>query len=502
MIITSFFCYFIINISYLIIWTIYYLLTNFNELILNIFTNINIYGIYSNKLFINKLLLRLFFVIIIIIFYTNWYIESETNNNIFGFIIKLFFLFITILLITNNIIILLMRWEIIRFISFMLISWWYSRWEANSRALAAVMYNRLRDMLIIVNLYVIINYNININNLMLILLLLSVINKSSLIFFNYWLPTAIERPTPVSSLLHSSTIVVARVLLYLIIVNYTNNFINTTILVLRLITSLYCRQISRNWIDIKKLIAFSTTTHLRIILLLTSLRLIRIRLLHILYHAFTKSILFIISGIPIHRNYNSQKLLEISNNYRNLSYLIVIKFSILSLSLMAVIRYSCIFSKEKILFSISYIYINYIIIFSLVYVLINTFFYSYVIYTIFSFNINSKIVTKSRNIFISNIREYNNSLIYIITITTTVIILFVININNIIINNLISNSNMPIFTLGLLICFIILIITKKNFFSIKGLRYYYIFNIKSNHKKVIFFINKIINKYILFSVKI
>merc|ERR1712189_82597 len=40
---------------------------------------------------------------------------------------------------------------------------------------------------------------------------LGVLAKSSMTIFCSWLPNAIERPTPVSSLLHSSTIVVARV---------------------------------------------------------------------------------------------------------------------------------------------------------------------------------------------------------------------------------------------------------------------------------------------------
>merc|ERR1711936_1142974 len=103
------------------------------------------------------------------------------------------------------------------------------------------------------------------------------------------------------------------------------------------------------------------------------------------------------------------------SNYSKLYYLIIIKFSVLSLSLIAVMGYSCIYSKEKILFSMSYIYLNYIIIIILIYVLINTFFYSYIMYNIFTYNINSKIVTKSRNILYSNNSIYNNNLIYIIS---------------------------------------------------------------------------------------
>ena len=115
---------------------------------------------------------------------------------------------------------------------------------------------------------------------------------------------------------------------------------------------------------------------------------------------------------------------------------------------------------------------------------------------------NSKKITKFGNMFISNNKIYINNLLYIISLTTLVIFLFVVNINNIFINDLIINSSMPIYSIGLIIVFITIVITKKTFFSVKGLRYYYIFNIKSNHKKIIHTINIILNKFILYNVKL
>jgi len=134
---------------------------------------------------------------------------------LFKFYIFRFYVLILFFIFTNTFIIKFLGWERIRFISFLLISWWGSRWDANSSSICAVFYNRLRDLFILI---LILNFNFKILSFSIILLIcFSVFGKSSLLIFNWWLPIAIERPTPVSSLLHSSTIVVARVTLAMIL---------------------------------------------------------------------------------------------------------------------------------------------------------------------------------------------------------------------------------------------------------------------------------------------
>jgi NADH-ubiquinone oxidoreductase chain 5 len=96
---------------------------------------------------------------------------------------------------------LILGWESIRLISYFLISIFYVRNLSQTSATLALLTNRLRDFLLFCYIFW----------ERALFLLRAVMTKSALTFFVSWLPNAIERPTPVSSLLHSSTIVVARV---------------------------------------------------------------------------------------------------------------------------------------------------------------------------------------------------------------------------------------------------------------------------------------------------
>lgn len=134
-------------------------------------------------------------------------------------------------------------------------------------------------------LYVMIN-----TELMIMILILAILVKSSLYLFSYWLPVAIERPTPVSSLLHSSTIVVAGVYLSMLF----NMKVIVLMIVLLLSYSLY------NQIDVKKNIALSTSLHLVIMLLIVIVGFYAGVVLYIILHRMAKRQLFQLAGYSLH----------------------------------------------------------------------------------------------------------------------------------------------------------------------------------------------------------
>merc|ERR1712176_738401 len=124
-----------------------------------------------------------------------------------------------------------------------------------------------------------------------IVVVFAILCKSSLYLYQYWLPVAIERPTPVSSLLHSSTIVVARVYLMILIPNNVPIVIVVILLAINIV-----RQI-----DVKKNIAYSTSIHLVLMVLLSIVEMYSVVVVYIILHGIVKRQLFQSSRYEIHR---------------------------------------------------------------------------------------------------------------------------------------------------------------------------------------------------------
>ena len=102
--------------------------------------------------------------------------------------------------------------------------------------------------------------------LLFLIFLLRVIAKSSQLMFHPWLPNAMEGPTPVSSLLHSSTIVIAGV--YLLIRTLCYFEYASLVFYFRMLTCLLGGVIGISHADFKKVVAYSTTSQLRFIIII------------------------------------------------------------------------------------------------------------------------------------------------------------------------------------------------------------------------------------------
>lgn len=201
------------------------------------------------------------------------------------------------------------------------------------------------------------------------------------------MPLAIAAPTPISALVHSSTLVTSG--LFLIIrysyLFYSDPLIIQLLIIISIFTSFYAGLNTIFEIDLKKLIALSTLSHLGFIGMAFSVGLLHLRFFHLLVHALFKSLLFMTIGdIMINLNHSQDiRYLSKGGIYTPFSTLII---NVSILNLLGIPNLRGYFSKDLVLESLNYS--NSSIFFTLI-VYINVVFTYYYSYKLFFYSFQS-----------------------------------------------------------------------------------------------------------------
>ena len=268
--------------------------------------------------------------------YSYEYMKTDPHLPRFMSYLSLFTFFMLILVTGDNFFQLFMGWEGVGLCSYLLISFWFTRLQANKSAIKAIIVNKIGDFGIAIAIFaiyatfksleyavvfplvpffldetfIIFGFSFNKITFISLFLFLGAVGKSAQLGLHTWLPDAMEGPTPVSALIHAATMVTAGVFL-LIRVSPLLEYSNVALLIITILgalTAFFAATTGLLQNDIKKVIAFSTCSQLGYMVFSCGLSSYNVSLFHLANHAFFKALLFLSAGSVIHALVNEQDM--------------------------------------------------------------------------------------------------------------------------------------------------------------------------------------------------
>lgn len=327
--------------------------------------------------------------------YSYFYISPYFKPTYFLALTVLFVASMCLVISMSNLFFIMLGWDGLGLVSFFLIVF-YQNQSSIFSGVFTLLINRVGDAFFLCSIalylrlipdYFVFNYSIMPFN-SLIFLLVTFITKRAIYPFSPWLPIAIAAPTPISALVHSSTLVTSGLFL---IMKFSYLFYSSTLsvfllLLARLFTSFYAGLNTVFEKDLKKLIALSTLRHLGFIGFSFSLGLLSLSFFHLLSHALFKSLLFIAIGDIMIGLGHSQDIRYLSSGFLYTPFSsLIMSVSLFNLAgIPSLVGY---FSKDLVLETTNYSSLGRFCYFILIINLLLTFYYTFqLVYYSVSFN--------------------------------------------------------------------------------------------------------------------
>uniref|UniRef100_A0AB39A6Q1 NADH-ubiquinone oxidoreductase chain 5 n=1 Tax=Demicryptochironomus spatulatus TaxID=3231394 RepID=A0AB39A6Q1_9DIPT len=261
------------------------------------------------------------FISSLVIYYSKDYMLGDLFINRFILLVLLFVFSMMMMILSPNLISILLGWDGLGLVSYCLVIYYQNIKSYNAGMLTALS-NRLGDVALLMAIAWMLNYGswnflFYLNYMKMdfhmfivgIMVILAAMTKSAQIPFSSWLPAAMAAPTPVSALVHSSTLVTAGVYL---MIRFSNLLLDTNMAKFLLLISgltMFMAGLGANFeFDLKKIIALSTLSQLGLMMSILSLGFYKLAFFHLLTHALFKALLFMCAGAIIHNMKNSQDI--------------------------------------------------------------------------------------------------------------------------------------------------------------------------------------------------
>nr|WGU45528.1 NADH dehydrogenase subunit 5 [Lymantria dispar] len=316
-----------------------------------------------------------FLISSVVIYYSKSYMSSELNLSRFIILVLLFVISMMFLIISPNIISILLGWDGLGLVSYLLVIYYQNLKSYNAGMLTALS-NRIGDVLILMVISWMLNYgswnyifylefmsNDWEMNMISWMIIMAAMTKSAQIPFSSWLPAAMAAPTPVSALVHSSTLVTAGVYLLIRFNLLLEGTFFLKILLLLSGMTMFMAGVSANYeFDLKKIIALSTLSQLGLMMSILSMGMPDLAFFHLLTHAMFKALLFMCAGMIIHMMGDMQDIRYMGgmNLYIPLTSLC---FNLSNMALCGIPFLAGFYSKDLILELVSFSNLNLLIFF-------------------------------------------------------------------------------------------------------------------------------------------
>nr|QIH95745.1 NADH dehydrogenase subunit 5 [Bradysia sp. XQM-2020] len=306
----------------------------------------------------------------LVILYSKEYMNEDKFINRFIMLVLMFVFSMMLLIISPNLISILLGWDGLGLVSYCLVIYFQNVKSYNAGMLTALS-NRVGDVALLMAIAWMLNYGgwnyifyieyMKSDLAMKIIgmfVVLAAMTKSAQIPFSSWLPAAMAAPTPVSALVHSSTLVTAGVY---ILIRFNYLLLDTQLSQFLLLISgltMFMSGLGANFeFDLKKIIALSTLSQLGLMMMILSMGFNKLAFFHLLTHAMFKALLFMCAGSIIHNMMNSQDIRTMGGLCMNMPMTSSF-FNIANLALCGMPFMAGFYSKDLILELSSYSYIN------------------------------------------------------------------------------------------------------------------------------------------------